>query len=106
MKRRDRIFYLHRKGYAPSHIAEQMRISVAMVNFHLNEFSALERRTQRKYDRCQEKWGGCVPSDVRVRRWVPSLGDCELPECRRCRVPIVGKKVRAGVWTINKKVAA
>ena len=50
--------------------------------------SALNIRTTRKHQRCQEN-GGCIPSRVMVIRPF-ATGYFQVPECRKCKVPMVG----------------
>lgn len=77
-------------GYSVQGIAKRLNLSRKAVTGVLrDDLSPLNMRTTRKYLRCQER-GGCVPSDVMVVRPFP-LGHMELPECKRCKVPMRNK---------------
>ena len=76
-------------GYSVQGIAQRLNVSRRAVSGVLRgDLSPLNIRTTRKYLRCQEN-GGCVPSRVMVIRPF-ATGYFQVPECRKCKVPMVG----------------
>ena len=78
-----------KKALSVNTIANKLGLSRRTVtNVLRGDLSPLNIRTTRKYQRCQEK-GGCIPSGITVTRPF-ATGYFDIPECRRCKVPIVG----------------